>query len=82
MIQVKDLAVGNIEGMINLVYEDQSSNNKIIDELKSKKVFEGKLGQVFYKVNDELKYEIFVGLGKFEDLEKTDLINAVAKGVK
>ena len=82
MIQVKDLAVGNIEGMINLVYEDQSSNNKIIDELKSKKVFEGKSGQVFYKVNDELKYEIFVGLGKFEDLEKTDLINAVAKGVK
>ena len=30
----------------------------------------------------ELNYEIFVGLGKFDELERTDLINAVAKGIK
>ena len=42
MIEVKDLTVGSFEGAINLIYEDKSSNNKIVEGLKAKKVFEGK----------------------------------------
>ena len=34
------------------------------------------------KCTDDLTYEILIGLGKFEELEKTDLINAVAKEVQ
>lgn len=82
MIDVKDLTVGSFQGAINLVYEDKSLNNKFLESLKTKKVFEGKAGQIFYRVTEELNYEIFVGLGKFEELERTDLINAVAKGIK
>ncbi|EKY26701.1 leucyl aminopeptidase [Clostridium celatum] len=82
MIQVKDISIDNFQGIINLVYEDQEINNKVLENLKLKKVFEGKSGQVFYKTTEDLNYEIFVGLGKFNELEKTDLINAVAKSVK
>ena len=82
MIQVKDISIDNFQGIINLVYEDQEINNKVLENLKLKKVFEGKSGQVFYKTTEDLNYEIFVGLGKFNELEKTDLINAVVKGVK
>ena len=82
MIQVKDISIDNFQGIINLVYEDQEINNKVLENLKLKKVFEGKSGQVFYKTTEDLNYEIFVGLGKLNELEKTDLINAVAKGVK
>ena len=82
MIQVKDISIDNFQGIINLVYEDQEINNKVLENLKLKKVFEGKSGQVFYKTTEDLNYEIFVGIGKFNELEKTDLINAVAKGVK
>ena len=82
MIKVKDLTVGSFQGVITLVYEDKPANNETVDILKSKKVFEGKSGQVFYKTTKELNYEIFVGLGKYEELERTDLINAVAKGIK
>ena len=82
MIKVKDLTVGRFQGVINLIYEDKPANNEIVDTLKSKKVFEGKSGQVFYRTTEELNYEIFVGLGKYEELERTDLINAVAKGIK
>ena len=82
MIQVKDLTVGSFQGAITLVYEDKPTNSEVVDLLKAKKVFEGKSGQVFYKTTEKLNYEIFVGLGKYEDLERTDLINAVAKGIK
>lgn len=82
MMQVKDLTVGSFQGIITLVYEDKESNSKVLEKLKSKKVFEGKAGQVFYKTTEDLNYEIFVGLGKYDDLERTDLINAVAKGIK
>ncbi len=82
MTDVKDLSIGSFQGAINLVYEDKSLNNKFLEELKTKKVFEGKAGQIFYRVTEELNYEIFVGLGKFEELERIDLINAVAKGIK
>ena len=82
MVKVKDLTVGNLQGIITLVYEDKPANNEVVDTLKSKKVFEGKSGQVFYKTTEELTYEIFVGLGKFDELERKDLINAVAKGIK
>ena len=82
MIKVKDLTLGSFQGIINLVYEDKPANNEVVDTLKSKKEFEGKSGQVFYRITEELTYEIFVGLGKFDELERTDLINAVAKGIK
>ena len=79
MIQVKDLTVGSFEGAITLVYEDKPANNETVDILKSKK---GKSGQVFYKTTNDLNYEIFVGLGKYEELERTDLVNAVIRGIK
>ena len=82
MIQIKDLNVDSMQGIITLVYEDVQSNNAIVESLKAKKVFEGKSGQVFYKTTEDLNYEIFVGLGKFDQLEKTDLIEAVAKAIK
>ena len=82
MIDVRDISFGNFQGNIFLVYEDKPTNNKIVEVLKSKKVFEGKSGQIFYKTTEDLNYEIFVGLGRFDELEKVDLINAVAKGIK
>lgn len=82
MIEVRDLTVGSFQGAINLVYEDKPASNEVVEALKAKKVFEGKSGQVFYKITNELNYEIFVGLGKYEDLERADLINAVARGIK
>ena len=82
MIEVKDLTVGSFQGAITLVYEDKETNSEVLDNLKAKKVFEGKAGEVFYKINDDLNYDIFVGLGKYEELERTDLINAVARGIK
>ena len=82
MIKVKDLTVGGFQGVITLVYEDRPAKSEVLNSLKAKKVFEGKSGQIFYKTTEDLNYEIFVGLGKFEELEREDLINVVAKGIK
>lgn len=82
MIQVSDLTAVSFQGIIGLVYEDKSSNSTVVEALKAKKVFEGKSGQVFYRTTEEFNYEIFVGLGKYEELERNDLISAVAKGIK
>ena len=71
-----------LQGTITLVYEDVEIESDILKGLKSKKIFQGKSGEVFYKCNDNYDYEIFVGLGKFAEVEKMDLVNAVAKGVK
>ena len=50
MVDVRDISAGNFQGNIVLVYEDKPTNNKIVEVLKSKKVFEGKSGQIFYKI--------------------------------
>ena len=42
MVDVRDISTGNFQGNIVLVYEDKPTNNKIVEILKSKKVFEGK----------------------------------------
>ena len=36
MIQVKDISIDNFQGIINLVYEDQEINNKVLENLKMK----------------------------------------------
>ena len=56
MMQVKDLTVGSFQGIITLVYEDKESNSKVLEKLKSKKVFEGKSD----KFTDKHQEETFV----------------------
>lgn len=82
MIQVKHLSVESLECTVNFVYEDQETNSNIVEKLKSKKVFEGKSGQIFYRTTEDLTYEMFVGLGKYKELERNDLVSAVAKAIK
>lgn len=70
MMQVKDLTVGSFEELLLLFMKDKPANNETVDILKSKKVFEGKMASI-YKTTNDLNYEIFVGLGKYEELEET-----------
>ena len=41
MIEVKDLNVDSLQCTITFVYEDQQTDSKILERLKSKKVFAG-----------------------------------------
>ena len=82
MIEIKDLNVDSLQCTVTFVYEDQQTDNKTLDQLKSKNVFEGKSEQVFYRTTNDLNYEIYVGLGKYEELEREDFVNAVAKAMK
>ncbi|MGL5380068.1 leucyl aminopeptidase [Clostridium sp.] len=82
MIKVKDSSVDTLQCTITLVYEDGETNNDILEKLKSKKVFEGKSEQIFYRTTEDFNYEIFVGLGKYEDLEREDFVNSIAKAIK
>lgn len=82
MIEVKDLSVDNLQCTVTFVYEDQQTDNEVLDRLKSKKVFEGKGEQIFYRTIDDLNYEIFVGLGKHEEVGREDFVNAVARAMK
>ncbi len=82
MIQVKDLSVDSLQCTVTFVYEDQQTDNKILERLKEKKAFEGKSEQIFYRTTNDLNYEIFVGLGKHEEVEKDDFVNAIAKAMK
>ena len=50
MLDVRDISAGNFQGNIFLVYEDKPTNNKIVEVLKSKKVFEGKVVRYFTKL--------------------------------
>ena len=82
MIQVKDLSVDSLQCTVTFVYEDQQTDNKILERLKAKKAFEGKSEQIFYRTTNDLNYEIFVGLGKYEEVEREDFVNAIAKAMK
>ena len=82
MIEVKDLNVDSLQCTITFVYEDQQTDSNILEKMKAKKVFEGKSGQIFYRTTNDLNYEIFVGLGKYEEVERNDFVNAIAKAMK
>lgn len=82
MIEIKDLNVDSLQCTVTFVYEDQQTDNKVLEQLKAKNVFEGKSEQVFYRTTNDLNYEIYVGLGKYAELEREDFVNAVAKAMK
>ena len=81
-IQVKEISIEALQGTITFVYEDRVSTCEKIETLKTKKVFEGKSGEVFYTTTEDFRYNIYVGLGKYDELERNDFVTAIAKGVK
>lgn len=58
--------------IVEVVYENVKSTNKKVEDLKKKKVFEGKKGQVLPNVFAD-ESVIYLGLGKKEDSKLEDL---------
>ena len=63
---------GKLGTLVEVAYEDVKSSNKKIEDLKKKKVFEGKKGQVFPNVFSD-ESVIYLGLGKKAESSLEDL---------
>lgn len=81
-IKIQNIELENLQGLIIPVYEDKTHSCEKVEKIKSGELFKGKAGECFYFTNDEMKYMILVGLGKFEDLKAEGLKTAMAKGAK
>ena len=82
IIKISEIDKQQLEGSIYFVYEDKMDNYPVLSRLKNKQTFAGKEAEIFYYITNEMQYEIYVGLGKYEALTKSKLKSAVAKGAK
>ena len=68
MIEIKNVTLQEVDALLIPIYEDEESSLSKVELLKKQKTFLGKEGEVFCAttIEETIKYEIFVGLGKKE----------------
>jgi leucyl aminopeptidase len=79
-ISIKDISLEAVDGVIISVFEDDNNSSAEVISLLNLSTFKGKEGEIFYttQLSENIKYKIFVGLGKRELLNGEVLRNAVA----
>ena len=83
-IRIKNIDSGELKGTIIPIFENKISKLSGDDDILKSIPFEGKADEVFYTtyLDKGLKYRIYVGLGKEEQLNGEVLRNAIARGIK
>lgn len=74
--------VNKINGVeVKLVFEEEFSC-EFLKNLKDKKLFEGKLAQIYYRFKDSGEMKIYLGLGKEKEVDLTKIRNTFFKLAK
>ena len=83
-IRIKNIDSSELKGTIIPIFENKISKLSGDDDILKSIPFEGKADEVFYTtyLDKGLKYRIYVGLGKEEQLNGEVLRNAIARGIK
>ncbi|PHV70756.1 leucyl aminopeptidase [Sporanaerobium hydrogeniformans] len=84
MITIKDVTLHEVEALLIPVYEDEVSNINKVEVLKEQKAFLGKEGEVFCAttIEEKVRYEIFIGVGKKEDFTSEGFRRALSEGAR
>ena len=82
-IRIKNIDSGELKGTIIPIFENKISKLSGDDDILKSIPFEGKADEVFYTtyLDKGLKYRIYVGLGKDDELNGEVLRNAIARGI-
>ena len=83
MITIKNVTLDEVQALIIPVSENEMTG-EVLESLKNSKAFAAKEGEVFVLpvIKETVKYRIYVGLGKKEELTAEGLRLAIAAGVK
>ena len=84
MIQIKDVALQEIDARIVPVFEEAQVQDEVLTQIMTSDVFKGKAEELFVlpSVGEKIKYTLYVGLGKLEDFSPEDFKSAIANAVK
>ncbi len=84
MIKIKNVTLQEVDALLLPIYEDEESGLSKVELLKEQKTFLGKEGEVFCAttIDQTIKYEIFVGVGKKEAFTAEVFRRAVAKAAR
>ena len=67
---------------IEIVFEGENKDNRVLTYAKDKDLFSGKLGEVYSYLPFDGDKQIFVGLGKKEELKEDEVREVFFKLVK
>lgn len=83
-IKIKDVELDIVDGMILPIFEDNDTNSLEVQAIMKTDTFSGKKGELFYitEINNNIKYKIYVGLGKKEEFDGETLRNSIGKATK
>ena len=72
-----------LEGVIiTPIFEDENYNNELLEYTKGKKLFKGKLNEIFVNLPYNGEKEILIGLGKRDELKEDQVREVFFKLVK
>lgn len=83
-IKIKDVDLDIIDGIIIPVLEDSDTKTLEVQTIIKSGSFSGKKGELFYttEITNDIKYKLYVGLGKKENFDGEVLRNSIAKAAK
>lgn len=83
-IKIKDIDLSIVDGIIVPIFENSEINSQEVQCIMKSGSFLGKKGEIFYttEVSNNIKYKIFTGIGKKEELDGETLRNSIAKAAK
>ena len=84
MLQIKDVTLQDVEAVVIPVFEDHTNLDETLEQLVGSKAFQGKEEELFVlpMLKEQMKYTLYVGLGKFEDFTTECFRKAIANAVK
>ena len=84
MIQIKNVTLEDVDLMVVPVFEDTLTKENGLKPLFESKVFCGKENELFVlpSMNEQMKYTLYLGLGKEEDLTAESFKMSVANAIK
>lgn len=84
MIYIKDVTSQEVDAMILSVFEDNTDNDKVLEQLKQSKAFSGKEDELYVlsTFNENINHTIYVGLGKQADFTAETFRKAIAKATQ
>lgn len=84
MIEIKNVDLSEVEGIVKPILEEQVKEDKILKMLALKGSFSGKEGEIYTLplVEEEMKYMIYIGMGTAESLTAETLRRQIAKAVE
>lgn len=80
MVQIKEVVLNDVDALVIPVFEGQMDASETLKKLSQSKVFEGKMGEVFVlsSVEHDLKYTLYMGVGKKEEFSAHEFRKTVA----